>query len=123
MITNVAGGMADIAALAGKDIDEADLDLGEDIAERYRGLWAELHREESIGPNERYRITKRIRALNELGFEVDDVTLDATGESDVLRFKLRVGSRRFHRNRLQELTGLWTARSKRARSSATSSTS
>jgi hypothetical protein len=109
MVTNVAGGMADIAALAGTDIDEADLDLGEDIAERYRGLWGELRREESIGPDERYRITERIRALNELGFEVDDVTLDPTGEGDALRFKLRVGSRRFHRNRLQELTGLWTS--------------
>ncbi|NNC91908.1 MAG: DUF4032 domain-containing protein, partial [Acidimicrobiia bacterium] len=109
MVTNVAGGMADIAARAGTEIDEADLDLGEDIADRYRGLWAELHREDSIGPNERYRITERIRALNELGFEVDDVILDATGDSDVLRFKLRVGSRRYHRNRLQELTGLWTS--------------
>jgi hypothetical protein len=108
MITNVAGGMADIAARSGQEIDEADLDLGEDIAERYRGLWAELHREDSIGPLERYRITERIQALNELGFEVDDVILDATGDSEVLRFKLRVGSRRYHRNRLQELTGIWT---------------
>jgi len=109
MTTNVAGGMADIAAQAGRDIDEADLDLGDDIAERYRGLWAELHREESIGPNERYRITERIKALNDLGFEVDDVILAAGGEIDLRRFKLRVGSRRFHRNRLQELTGIWTS--------------
>jgi len=114
MIINVAGGMADIAALAGQDIDEADLGLGEDIADRYRGLWAELHREESIGPNERYRITGRIRALNDLGFEVDDVDIDPTDDGGKLRFNIRVGSRRYHRNRLQELTGIW-ATEKQAR--------
>jgi hypothetical protein len=108
MITNVAGGMADIASLAGQDIDEADLGLGEDIAERYRNLWTELHREESIGPEERWRITERIRALNELGFEVDDVVVQAGDDGDRLHFNIRVGSRRYHRNRLQELTGLWT---------------
>jgi hypothetical protein len=115
MITNVAGGMADIASLAGQDIDEADLGLGEDIAERYRNLWNELHEEESIGPEERWRITERIRALNELGFEVDDVVVQAGDDGDRLRFNIRVGSRRYHRNRLQELTGLWTSE-KQARS-------
>jgi hypothetical protein len=107
MITNVAGGMADIAAGAGQDVDEADLGLGVDIAERYRGLWEELHRAEYVGATERYRINERIRALNELGFEVDDVSIEAPGEDSRARFSLRVGSRRFHRNRLMELTGIW----------------
>ena len=107
MITNVAGGMADIAAGAGKDIDEADLELGVDVAERYRGLWHELHRAEYVGATERSRINERIRALNELGFEVDDVSIEAPGDDTRARFSLRVGSRRFHRNRLMELTGIW----------------
>lgn len=114
MITNVAGGMADIAASAGGEIDAADLALGEDIAARYRGLWKELHRRENVGPNERYRITETIHSLNELGFEVDDVVLDPTEDGGNLRFNLRVGSRRFHRNRLRELTGIW-ATEKQAR--------
>jgi len=109
MITNVAGGMADIAAAAGKDIDEADLALGEDIAGRYRALWEELHRPEHIGQDERYRITQRIRALNELGYEVDDVALASEDDGAQFRFTLRVGSRRYHRNQLQELTGIWTS--------------
>ena len=109
MIVNVAGGMADIAAGAGEDIDDADLALGEDIADRYRALWAEVQREDVIGPNERWRITERIGALNDLGYEVDDLEIDTTGDGDRLRFHVRVGSRRFHRNRLQELTGIWTS--------------
>ena len=100
---------ADIAAAAGRDIDDADLDLGEEIAERYWALWDELHRQESIGQNERWRITQRIEALNDLGFEVDDVTIQTTDQGGRLRFYLRVASRRFHRNRLQELTGIWTS--------------
>lgn len=105
METNVAGGMADIAAQEGIDLDEADLDLGEDIAGRYHGLWRELHETEKISPNERYRITEKVRALNELGFEVEDVSL-APDQSGELRFSFRVGSRRFHTNRLRELTGI-----------------
>ncbi|NND01914.1 MAG: DUF4032 domain-containing protein, partial [Acidimicrobiia bacterium] len=45
MILNVAGGMADIAAEQGNEIDNADLRLGEDIARRYGRLWDELTRE------------------------------------------------------------------------------
>lgn len=112
MVTNVAGGMADIAAAGGRDVDEADLSLGEHIADRYTALWEELHRKETIGQNERWRITERIAALNALGFEVDDVTIQTTDAGSRLRFGLRVGSRRYHRNRLEELTGIWTSEQK-----------
>lgn len=105
METNVAGGMADIAAAAGRDLEEADLDLGADIAGRYHGLWNELHTTEKIASNERYLITEKVRALNDLGFEVEDVSL-SPDQSGRLRFSFRVGSRRFHTNRLRELTGI-----------------
>lgn len=107
MIVNVAGGMADIAASHGVDLDEADLSLGEDIAERYEALWAELMAEELIPPQENYRIHDRVGRLNELGFDVEEVDLipvDETGSR--LRVKLRVGGRTFHANRLRELTGV-----------------
>lgn len=106
MVDNVAGGMADIAAEAGSDLDEADLSMGEDIAERYRLLWRELRAEEVIGPQERYRITDRIRRINAIGFDVEEVDLVPAGESDELRFKLRVGGRTYHSRRLRDLTGI-----------------
>ena len=109
MIVNVAGGMADIAASQGTPLDEADLSLGEDIAERYEALWNELAAEELIPPDERYRLQDRIDRLNDLGFDVQEVDLtpvDDTGSR--LRVKVRVGSRSFHTNRLRELTGLET---------------
>lgn len=111
MIHNVAGDMADIAASQGFSIDSADLWMGEDIAKRYRGLWNELSRVESIGPDERYRITERIRRLNDLGFSIKEIDLvpatSATG--DRLRVTVKPGGRNHHSQRLRELTGIETS--------------
>ncbi len=106
MIQNVAGGMADIAASQGVEIDEADLALGEDIAARYEALWDEITRDEVVGPEERYRITEQIRRINALGFEVDDLELIPDAAGDRVRMRLKVGGRHYHTRRLRELTGL-----------------
>ena len=107
MIENVAGGMADIAGEAGHDLDDADLALGEDIASRYTALWAELTSEETIGADERYRITERIGRINALGFDIDEIDLGpAQPDGSRLSVKLKVGGRTFHTNRLKELTGV-----------------
>jgi hypothetical protein len=104
MILNVAGGMADIAASQELDLDDADLGLGEDIAERYHGLWSEVTRDEVIGPDERFRISDRLQRLNELGFEVENVELAPVEDGHRLRLNVKVGGRHFHSQRLWELT-------------------
>ena len=107
MIINVAGGMADIAAAQGLSIDEADLTLGEDIAERYRNLWRELTETMLIAPEESFKITEKIQRLNELGFDVDEVDLIPADDGDRrLRMKVRVGGRNFHSAKLHRLTGV-----------------
>jgi hypothetical protein len=79
---------------------------GEDIAERYRALWAELDSEELIATGERYKIADRISRLNELGFDVEEVDLIPAEGGSKLSVKLRVGGRNYHANRLKELTGV-----------------
>lgn len=107
MIENVGGGMADIAARAGTDISTADLRLGEEIAARYEDLWRELVDEEAIRPDERYRITERMRRINDLGFDVEEVqVVPSSDDGGKLRFKLKLGGRTFHTNRLRDLTGV-----------------
>ena len=107
MIENVAGGMSDIAAEAGVDLEQADLDLGYDIAERYTKLWAELRKAERITSEERFRITERIDRLNRLGFDVDEVDLlPSVDDTAELMIKVKVGGRNFHANRLKSLTGV-----------------
>ena len=50
---------------------------------RYEALWSELTREDVFGPDETYRIDERLRRLNELGFDVEEVQLvgDAGGQT------------------------------------------
>ena len=43
----------------------------------YQGLWTELTRVETFGPDERYRIDQRVRRLHELGFDVEELELTA----------------------------------------------
>lgn len=107
MILNVAGGMADIAAEAGVDLDDADLHLGEDIATVYRTLWNEVTTTDVIAVDEHYKIAERIERLNRLGFDVDEMDLVPIDDGgSLLKVHLRVGGMTFHTNRLKELTGV-----------------
>lgn len=106
MIDNVAGGMADIAAAGNVDLDHADLALGEDIADRYRNLWREITHDEVIALDERFRITDRIRRINDLGFEIEDLQLHPEAGGHRLTIGVTVGGRTFHSRRLRALTGI-----------------
>jgi hypothetical protein len=106
MKLNLAGEMADIAAMTGEEIDRADLGLGEDVEARYRAPWAELTEELVITRDESYRIRERIGRLNQLGFAVDDVHLMPTAEGSLVRMKVEVGGRTFHSERLRQQTGI-----------------
>ena len=57
--------------------DDVDpIEVSEELVRRYRGLWEELN-QGGAGPPEdqRHRIAKRLRRLNELGFDADEVEL------------------------------------------------
>lgn len=114
MTMNVAGGMADIAASRGVDIEQADISLGREMARWYEWLWDETTSETTIGAGERFRITERIRRLNELGFTVDEVDLTSTDGGTRLRMRPSVGPRNHNTRRLRETTGIeaseWQAR-------------
>lgn len=103
---NVAGEMADIAAMSGADLDDADLVLGEDIAERYDALWTELNEELVITAEEGYRIRERINRLNDLGFSVYDVEIEPTAEGRLVRMTAHVGGRTFNTDKLASLAGI-----------------
>ncbi|MDQ3499495.1 MAG: DUF4032 domain-containing protein, partial [Actinomycetota bacterium] len=97
MIENVAGGMADIAAEMGVDVDLADFALGFDIADRYHNLWSEIGRTVTINSEERYRITERVERINQLGFDVEEVDLlPSIDDTSEMLIKVKVGGRSFH---------------------------
>lgn len=107
-VENVAAGLLDVAAR----LDRPELEAGFiaealEIRERYERLWELLHAAPTFGFADRYRVEGTIRKLNELGFAVDEVSLQpVTSGADELRLHVAVGDRRYHATQLQRLTGL-----------------
>jgi hypothetical protein len=70
-------------------------------------LWDVLSAEPVFGFADRYRVEGTVRRLNDLGFAVDEVSLQPVSDDpSQLRIRVAVGDRRYHAQRLQELTGL-----------------
>jgi hypothetical protein len=82
-------------------------DESHDIADRYTQLWELLHYSPIIGLHDEREISARLRALNEAGFAVDEVRLEAAeGSGEELRMRVAVAGRTFHSQQLKALTGL-----------------
>ena len=108
LVENVAFGLADLGAMQGRDdaFDDA-VEAAETVRSRYTAVWDELHLEPEVAPGDRHAIRARIRRLNDLGFAIDEVSLEPTAPSaDAVRLRVAVANRRFHAHKLQELTGL-----------------
>jgi uncharacterized protein DUF4032/lipopolysaccharide kinase (Kdo/WaaP) family protein len=108
---NVAGELLDIHAAEHGDLDDLPFDPAEiagDLRARYDALWAELTRVEVFASNEQWRVDERVRRLNELGFDVDEMELIASADGDGNRLHLstRVLEPGHHQRELLALTGL-----------------
>ncbi|MEX0660040.1 MAG: DUF4032 domain-containing protein [Egibacteraceae bacterium] len=103
---NVAGGLLDLQLELGLAPEPDPLAVAEDLRGRYERLWAELTNDELLRPDERFRIAARMRRLNELGFDIDEVELVATADGDRLLMRTHVTEQGHHRRRLLSLTGL-----------------
>jgi hypothetical protein len=102
---NVAGELMDMAA--GGMLRDIDPDaIASDLCRRYDNLWSELTREEVFGADQRFRVDERLRRLNALGFDVDEIQLVADGDGYRLRLAPRVVEAGHHARRLHALTGL-----------------
>jgi hypothetical protein len=109
MAENVAEGLVDLAERLGRpeELHETLIAEAEHVQITYDTLWETLHAEPVFGFTDRYRVEGTVRRLNELGFAVDEVTLAPVGDDpSQLRIHVAVGDRRYHAQRLQQLTGL-----------------
>jgi tRNA A-37 threonylcarbamoyl transferase component Bud32 len=103
----VGGELFDLqgAELLGEDVDPVT--VAEQIPLRYEALWRELTREEVLQPEEqRYRIAERLRRLNELGFDVDELELVEGPDGNRLRVRTRIAEPGHHRALLMTRTGI-----------------
>lgn len=109
MVENVSMGMLDLAERFehSEEFQDALIAEVEQTRARYGELWDALHAEPVFGFTDRYRVEGTVRKLNDLGFAVDEVSLQPVGDDPSrLRLHVAVGDRRYHAQRLQELTGL-----------------
>ncbi len=103
----IGGELMDLVA-AGLVPDTVDvLELAADLRRRYEDLWDALTQEEELEHDEHYRIHERLRRINELGYDVEEVEVEAGHDG---RYRLRLRSAVIepgrNRRRLRELTGL-----------------
>jgi hypothetical protein len=103
---NIVGELLDVDAEVGLPPDLDPEETGAEVGRRYATLWDELMREEVFGADERYRVDKRLERLNELGFDVEEIQLEAMPGGYRLRLDPRVVEPGHHRHRLLRLTGL-----------------
>jgi hypothetical protein len=103
----VGGELMDLEAGGLLPVDVDPVEVAADVVRRYEALWWELTREDMVLPSEqRYRIAERLRRLNELGFDVDEVELVDAGQGSTLRLRTRVAEPGHHRRLLFTRTGL-----------------
>ncbi|MFL6099018.1 MAG: DUF4032 domain-containing protein [Actinomycetales bacterium] len=104
--TNIAGELMDLEA-GGLLEDDADpVATADVIVERYHSLWAELTGAESFDSGERWRVDARIRRLNELGFDVDELAITTDIGGTTVQIQPKVVDAGHHSRRLLRLTGL-----------------
>jgi hypothetical protein len=108
LVENVAFGLADLGAMQGREgaADDA-VEAAETVRARYTAVWDELHLEPILSPDDRQAVRARVRRLNDLGFAVDEISLEPSGRGEgAVRLKVAVANRRFHARVLERLTGI-----------------
>jgi hypothetical protein len=103
---NVAGGLLDLQA-AGRVAPDVDpTEVADVLRERYDQLWDELTRTEEFNAAERWRIDQRLRHLNDLGFDVEELAIERTAGGDRLRLRPVLVEEGHHARELRRSTGL-----------------
>ena len=103
---NVAGEFMDLEAGFGLPDGLDPIELGAGLTSRYEQLWTELTREEVFAAQEQYRVDSRIKRVNQLGFDVEELDIETIEGGHKIRLRVQVVEPGHHRRRLEALTGL-----------------
>ena len=103
---NIAGELMDLEAGGLLQEDRDPIEISERIVTRYRELWDELTGSELIDDSERWRVDDRIRRLNAMGFDVDELEITTDIDGTSIRIQPKVVDSGHHSRRLLRLTGL-----------------
>ncbi|MGY6499596.1 MAG: DUF4032 domain-containing protein [Acidimicrobiales bacterium] len=103
---NIAGGLLDLIEAGRLPADTDPVAILESGRQLYDDLWEQVTGAEEFAAEERFRLEERVRRLNALGFDVDEIAITRGGDGSSLRIQPRVVEEGHHARRLQRLTGL-----------------
>jgi tRNA A-37 threonylcarbamoyl transferase component Bud32 len=103
---NIVGELADLEAELGRSVVDDPVEFATGVCTSYWELWDDLTREEVFATHDGRQLEERLRRLNELGFDVEEVELVAAGGEARLVLHPKVVEPGHHRRRLLRLTGL-----------------
>ncbi|MFG1809483.1 DUF4032 domain-containing protein [Streptomyces sp. NPDC049040] len=105
---NIAGELMDLEAGGSLHPSVDPVTFAEAICSRYTDLWHELTRESVYPADKRHYIDRRIRRLNDLGFDVAEMQIQRSPGGDSVTFLPKVVDAGHHQRQLLRLTGLDT---------------
>lgn len=104
--TNIIGELMDLQAGSFFPEVEDPIEVGDRLQARYEELWAELTDAQSIPFDQRWKVAEKIHRLNELGFDVDEMTIATDEDGSHLLIRPKVVDAGHHHRKLMRLTGL-----------------
>jgi len=102
---NIAGELMDLLA-SGKASDIDPNSVSQRIVDKYHELWKELTATEVFDESERWRISKRVKRLNNLGFDIEELAMVKDDDGHTVKIQPKVVDAGHHARRLLLLTGL-----------------
>lgn len=103
---NIAGELMDLIASGNAAPGVDAVATSERIVAKYRELWTELTGVEVFEASDRWKITRRVERLNELGFDIEELAIKTTAEGTKVKIQPKVVDAGHHTRRLIQLTGL-----------------
>lgn len=103
---NIAGELLDLQSGGRLDEDIDPVAIADLIVEKYRSLWRELTATEAVPTSERWRINQRVERLNDLGFDVEEMSMRTDDSGSQVVIQPKVVDAGHHSRRLLRLTGI-----------------
>ena len=103
---NIAGELMDLVASGHATSGIDPVATSARIVDKYRELWTELTEAETFKSEERWRISKRVARLNELGFDIEELSINTDSNGSTVKIQPKVVDAGHHARRLLRLTGL-----------------
>lgn len=104
--TNIAGEIMDLEAGGRLERGIDAVEIADRILSSYWSLWGALNDQETFPVNESWRLTERVQRLNDLGFDIGEMSIQTISDGTRVSIQPKVVDAGHHQRRLLRLTGL-----------------